>query len=398
MAAEQPRAERQSGAFLILYALAFAGGMTGYVPLLTLLLPQQIAGVAGPERVEWLAAATIAGALTASVANILFGWASDRSRTRRPWVAAGLACTIGAYALLHAARDYWEIIAAIILYQAALNMMLSPLTAWAADAVPDAQKGRLAGLMAAAPAIAAAAGVLATSSLVSGSAAQFATVCAVIAALVLPLLITNAARPVPVQGAPAPERRARRRADIGLVWVARLLVQIAHNVLFAFLLYYFQSLPKPTLSQADVAWLAGLTTAAALPIALLVGRASDRSGARSPFLAGAALAMSLGLLAMAFPIHGRAPAAGYVVFGCAFALFMALHSVFAMQLLPSPEHRGRDMGIFNLTNTFAAMMSPVLAVALVPSRGFQALLAMLAVLTAAAAAIMLMVRSDSDGA
>ena len=86
-----PVASRQRTRFLLLYALANAGGVAAYLPLLTLLLPTKMAGAAGDLRIEWLAAATFAGAVTASLANIAFGWASDLRGSRRSWVMVGLA-------------------------------------------------------------------------------------------------------------------------------------------------------------------------------------------------------------------------------------------------------------------------------------------------------------------
>jgi hypothetical protein len=47
-------------------------------------------------------------------------------------------------------------------------------------------------------------------------------------------------------------------------------------------------------------------------------------------------------------------------------------------VLPSPQHRGRDLGLFNLTNTVPSLIMPWLTVILVPTRGFTALFAVLA--------------------
>src|SRR3712207_238689 len=84
------RVAERGDRFLLLSALANAGGVVAYAPLLTLLLPAKIALLAGEARIEWLGAATLAGALAASVGNIAFGWASDVVGTRRQWASAGL--------------------------------------------------------------------------------------------------------------------------------------------------------------------------------------------------------------------------------------------------------------------------------------------------------------------
>lgn len=381
---------------LVLLALAQAGGMVAYLPLLTLLLPAKVAAMTGAARVEWLGAITLAGAVAASVANLGFGWASDIVGTRRAWAAGGLALTLVGYWGVHAAATPAALVVAVVGYQVALNMLLSPLAAWAADAVPDRRLGLLGGLFGAAPPVAALAGVVATLPGLPGPAARLAVTAVLVVLLVLPLLLWRA--PGYRDAAPPPTPRPRpARGDFALLWLARLLIQVAGSVLFGFLFFYFQSLPDP-LPQAGVARLSALSLLLALPVALAFGRLSDRLGPRKPFLlaAAATAALGLGLMATegAFPVI----AAGYALFGCGSAVFLALHSTFAMQFLPSPRHRGRDLGLFNLANTLPAIIAPLLAIWLVPRGDFGRLLGLLTGMVASAGVLVLLVRHDRQSA
>src|SRR3546814_11292410 len=72
----------RSWRFLALYALANAGGVAAFLPLLTLLLPLKVQAVAGDERLVTLTLCALAGAVTASISNIVFGTLSDRSFAR----------------------------------------------------------------------------------------------------------------------------------------------------------------------------------------------------------------------------------------------------------------------------------------------------------------------------
>lgn len=384
---------RQSTNFLLVYALAYAGGFVAYVPFLTILLPVKMAASAGDLKVEWLAAATLLGAVAASIANIAFGWASDRTRSRHPWILAGLVATIGAYALIHFALTPAAIVAAIVLWQVTLNMMLSPLAALAADHVPDAQKGVLGGLLGAGQPLGSVATIVVTLPGIEVEAVQFAVVCAMVAAMVLPIFLI---RPQPIAQEPpvSAELRSVRRRDLTLIWFARLFVQIACSVLFSFFLYYFQSLPGETVSVATVARTGGITMLAAVPLALILGRASDRIGARRPFLIAAALVMAAGLGVMGITTTLPVAIVGYALFGCASSIFLALQSVYTMQLLPSPARRGRDLGLFNLTNTLPSLLSPLLAVTLVSGRSFAMLMGTLALLVILSAILILLVRSE----
>src|SRR3546814_11291811 len=61
--AEAPR--RQSLGFLLLYALAWAGGAIAYVPFLAILLPARMSALVGASDVEYLGYVTFCGAVAA---------------------------------------------------------------------------------------------------------------------------------------------------------------------------------------------------------------------------------------------------------------------------------------------------------------------------------------------
>lgn len=374
---------RRPDRFLLLIALAHAGGVIAYVPYLLLLLPARMAVLAPAARVEWLGIATLAGAISASIANLAFGCASDHLGSRRRWAAAGLGGTVAGYALLHGAATPGTLVGAIIVYQVMLNMLLAPLTAWAADRVPDSRKGLLGGLFSAGQPIAMLAGVLVTLPLLPQPWLRMVAVIAMVVVLVLPVLAAfprhhGLASTTPQQTA-RPRARGTHR-DFALLCIARLLVQVACSTLFGFLLYYFLALPGPP-SEAAVARLSAVSMCIAFPVALAIGRLSDRIRRRKPFLIGAVVLAACGLALMAAGGGMAMAAAGYALFTCASNVFLSLQTGFAMQLLPSPIHRGRDLGLLNLANTVPAMIAPLLAIWLVPEHGFAPLFVILAGMT-----------------
>ncbi|HEX8554613.1 MAG TPA: MFS transporter [Sphingomonas sp.] len=365
----------QDGRFLLLFAFANAGGVVAYLPLLTLLLPAKVAMLAGEARVEWLSATTMAGAITASVANIGFGWLSDVMGTRRTWAGAGLFLTVASFATLHLAASPSELLMAVVLFQLSLNMLLAPLSAWGADRVPAHRLGLLGGLLAAGTPIGALAGVVATLPALGEEWMRLGAVGAFTVMLAFPLLLAR----LPAGAAhttPAGPPDSSARADFLLLLLARFLSQIAGAVLFGYLFYYFQSLPG-TPSGADVAQWSAASLTLAFPVALLFGRLSDRLRARKPFLVIAASGAALGLALMATRTELALAIGGYVLFGCANAVFLALLSGHAFRLLPSHGRRGRDLGVLNLGNTVPSVVAPLLAIGMVPGRGFGPLLAAL---------------------
>jgi MFS family permease len=385
----QPLGEQQSRQFLFLYALAVAGGAIAFVPFLTIVLPSHVTDFAGDRSLSLLAHIAFAGAIAASVANILFGWLSDVTGRRRPWIATGLLLACAMLVSVREMRDPAKLIAIIVAWQFCLNMMLAPLTAWAGDCVPDSQKGLLGGLMAFAPAMGALSGVLVTWKRLVIAEHRLIWVAGLTMICVMPVLLFGRPRPVVLQ-TPVPSQSRAAFSIGGLaskMWLARLLVQIAEASLFAFLLLWFRSI-DPAFAENRVAGIFTAVLSAAVLFALLFGYWSDKHGKPiQPLVLSAAIA-ALGLGVMAASTGLVTALLGYVVFGLSSSIFLALHSSQTLRVLPNPDWRGRDLGIFNLTNTVPSLIMPWLTLALVPVYGFGALFTVLALLALAAAALL----------
>jgi MFS family permease len=171
------------------------------------------------------------------------------------------------------------------------------------------------------------------------------------------------------------------------MWSARMAVQIAEATLFAYLLFWLRSL-APAIGENQAARLFSVIMVLSIPVALAAGRWSDRVDRPIVPLAVSALVSAAGLIGMALARDLGWAMAAYGLFGLASAVFLSLHSSQTLRILPRPARRGRDLGLFNLTNTVPSLIMPWLAITLVPLFGFQALFAILAVL-ALGAGIML---------
>lgn len=394
-----PEAEHRAATdrFVLFYALAWAGGAIGYTPLLTILLPMRVADLAGKQAgVDWLAYIALAGAIAASLGGIGFGYLSDVTRNRRGWIAAGLILSCLLLVLIGQMTSLAGLIASIVCWQLALNMMLGPLAAWAGDVVPDRRKGMLGGLMAFAPGMGALFGAVVTQPGLAAHDVRIWLVAALVAICVLPVLLM---RPPPrldpprrledepaEQGNPAPSRRS----PAVRMWLARLFVQVAEASMFAYLLFWLLSL-DPGVSDNQTARLFSAILLVSAPVALAVGRWSDRRDRPIAPLQVCAVVSAVGLVGMALAADLASAMLAYGLFGLASAVFLALHSAQTLRILPRPERRGRDLGLFNLANTFPSLIMPWLAVTLVPAFGFQGLFVTLAALAGAAALLLVTV-------
>ncbi|WP_338242910.1 MFS transporter [Aurantiacibacter hainanensis] len=383
--------QRQSLRFMLLYALAAAGGAMAYVPFLTILLPVRVEAMAAGEDVTWLAYCAFAGAVAASLSNIAFGWLSDRTRNRGGWIATGLLLSCTLLVAMAKADGLAMLLFLLVVWQCALNMMLAPLAALAGDFVPDRQKGFLGGLLAFSPALGAASGALVTIPGLAEPDTRLTIVAILVALCVLPVLLFARPRPFPELMEPAPrlegERDPRPRALVVRMWLARLLVQIAEAALFAYLYIWLRSISSD-IGDDDAAQVFTVVLFVAVPATMLVGRWADRNN--RPILP---LAVCAGLTGVALVLMAAAPSLplammAYGLFGLVASIFLALHSAQTLRVLPRPQHRGRDLGLFNLTNTVPSLVMPGLTLAMVPLFGFSGLFLVLAALVTLAAILL----------
>ena len=133
------------------------------------------------------------------------------------------------------------------------------------------------------------------------------------------------------------------------MWIARLLVQVSEAALFAFLFFWFRAI-DPAMTDARVAQIFGLILLCAVPLAMTAGRWADRHDRPFAPLTLCAGGAALGLLAMAAAPGLEVALTGYVLFGLSASVFLSLHSAQTLRVLPRARHRGRDLGVFNLTN------------------------------------------------
>ena len=388
----------QRARFLLLYALAWAGGSAAYIPFLTILLPVRVTAIAGSgQDVVWLSTIAFFGAIAASIGHIGFGYLSDVTRNRRGWIGLGLILSCGLLLAVRQTTSLTHLVVLVLIWQLGLNMMLAPLAAWAADCVPNSQKGLLGGLLAFAPGIGALVGACVTIPGLATPDGRLGLVALVVAGCVLPLLILGAPRTdnppglQPPSPAPAPGRAGDgpldRKGAALRMWLARLLVQVAEAALFSFLYVWFRGI-DPAISDNLTARLFSVVLVLSAPITLLTGRWADRHRRPLTPLIICTLVAPVGLVCMALS-HTLAQAiASYAVFGFSTSIFLALHSAQTLRTLPNSNRRGRDLGLFNLTNTMPSLIMPWFTLALVPYFGFSGLFLLFAALAVLAALLL----------
>lgn len=362
-----------SAGFIAALTLAYVGAFVAFVPLLTLLVPLQAQILAPADKVGLLSLVALWGALTASVANMAVGWASDRTRhplgRRRPWILAGLLGVILAYGLIAAAATPVALILGVAAFQLAFNTMFAPLVAVLADRVPDRQKGRVAAFLGLGAPMGAASGVLVTAPILAGAPARLAVLGVLVTLCLLPFLLACREGPTPASTARSPLARPPLSVDFGLAWLSRFCLQTAASVVNAYMLFYLadharyaEQFPGSTV-ESGLARLIALSTALVLAAGFLGGQLSDRLDRRKGFILSAAALMASGLTVFAVWPGWPGPLVGYALYGVGFGLYTTVDAALVAQVLPSPRDAARDLGVMNLTNTLPTVLAPLLALA-----------------------------------
>ncbi len=370
--------------FIIFYALAWAGGTVAYTPFITILLPAKISSIIGLEHgIVWTAYIAFFGAIAASIGAITFGYLSDITRNRHIWIYCGLFLSCILLISTNYVHTLFSLVAIIILWQLALNMFLAPLAAFAADNIPDEQKGTLGGLLAFAPAIGALSGSVATYPGLASASGRIILVCAIVFALVMPIMIISRSIATKSINTASENGSAslNRRSIAMRMWFARLAIQISEAALFTYLYFWLRTI-DPSASDSQTARVFTFTMVLSAPIALIVGSWADKHGRPILPLSICAAISSISLLSMSISHTAFFAIVSYGFFGVSSSVFLALHTAQTLSVLPRADRRGRDLGIFNLTNTLPSIILPIITLVLVPKFGFVSLFVFLSILAA----------------
>lgn len=367
--------------FIAAFTFAQIGAFISFMPLFQVLLPLKAAALDPAQKAVVLSQTAFWGALAASIANLLAGAISDRTTSRfgrrRPWLLIGLCGTLAAYVAIMQADERAELIAGVVGFQLAFNMMFAALLALLPDRVPDFQKGRVAAFLSLGHPLGAVAGAVLVGGLLVSEGSRYLAISVVLVLAIAPFALGLKDPPLRPEAA---ERFSvagflkglwvdpRRHPDFALAWVSRFMVLVAITLTQCYMLYYLQdALDYPTLfpgrrAEQGLALLTTVATVANIGSALLFGMISDRAGRRKLFAAGSALTLAGAMLTFSMVPGWPVVLAGFVVFGCGAGCYYAVDMALVAQVLPSQGDAGKDLGVVNLANTLPQALAPVLAV------------------------------------
>ncbi|MEU1707584.1 MFS transporter [Streptomyces sp. NPDC005706] len=385
----------------------FLAHFSWLLPMLTslTLLQALLAQVDARTKVAHYATLTIIGGAAATLANVVFGALSDRTRSRygrrNPWILGGglaAAAWVSAMSFVH---DFTALVALWLGFQISLNAFLGPLIAVLPDRVRPADLGKISSWVGA--------GQLLAQSLSGVIAGLFLAVPAlglrwvpwILAAGAVLVFFLAPDRPnkheprgVFFSAALVKCLLPPRDADFAWALVGRFFALLS---LFVVLLYQLYTLTDylglSTSAAAKVIATGGIVTAVASGTGnVVVGPLSDWLRRRKVIVIAAALLMGAAAVPLAVSPSLWAFYGFAVLGGLGYGAYSAVDQALMAEVLPNEDHRAKDLGILNLANTAPQIAAPLIALAVLPAFGFPGLFTLAAVSAMAGALCIKLIR------
>ena len=385
------------------------------VQILLFVSPGQVGNAQQAVLLGWL---SVLGGVVSLFLPPLVGALSDRTvgtlGRRRPYVILGTVIELLGAWILATPHNLGFLLAGLLIFEAGNNVCTAGYQGMLPDLVPEAQRGEASGYMglmtilgnAASFGLAAVVlGAVSTNTLSSGTMGVIRSGMAlyyISSGLVLGLgaLITvlwvretryesygdvllGRGRFVSREPVKPAEERIHdwfalwltpwQKRDFTLVFLTRTSVMLGISVFMTFIAYYFASVAQVTNFVQETAALAVLALGGAASSAFLLGIVSDRLRyrlGRVPLVCAATTCMSLAALAfVVFPAGVPLWPMG-VLFGVGLGAYFSVDWALAVDVLPSSDNVGKDMGIWSIATTLPAIIAPFVGAVVLSIAGF----------------------------
>jgi len=351
------------------FALSFL-----WAGMITIVIQTMVEEMAGARKDLVLGWALGAGALVSTVAVLVAGAFSDRSRSpmgrRRPFIVAGTLCAVPPLLWLGHVRSLPALFAAFCLVQWWVNLGTSPYQALVPDLVPKARQGAASAYLGMGSLLGQMGGLVLCSALIGqpgGRVTIMRVLAAVlVAAMAYTVLRIREERPdaSPPRLSPAGAMREAFRVspraypDFFRLIASRFFVNLGFYTASTFLLYYVSDTLQVPDPERAVTALFLVSTVAALAGNFPAGMLSDRMSKKSVLYVSAALTAA-GV--MVFLLTGSMTVAlgAAVLFGAGFGAFAAVDWALATNLLPERDE-AKYMGVWHIAFNAPQVIAPLI--------------------------------------
>ena len=364
----------------------------GFAMVSQVLLPQRIKDMGATNPTAVLGTMTAVGSIVALVANIVIGALSDLTKSkfgkRTPWLFWGAWFTLAFYLLMGNIGVIAGLTVTLWLSKIGFNMMNSPIYSTVSDRVPEQYRGTISSAIGFGNTLGLAIGAFVGAYFVNSVRMGFtiAALCmfgsAMLFLLIIPREPGNKEEQTelkegsvwkhvlysftpPVKGA----------SDFWKAFCCRTFLLLGIQMLSGYWLYICQDyVGLERNAAAHVVSMIAVFQMAASIVAMVVGPLSDRIHRRKPMVV---LAACLAIVGFVFPIVMR-DITGMYLAACFVALgngiFMSIDQALNVDVLPSKENAGKDLGFINAATTAGQSAGMALTSAIVTATGTYTLI------------------------
>lgn len=381
LAEAHPVRKRVSRLFLFTYTVAnFGLSLATLMPaLFTLAYKMQI--IAPESKAASLGIVISIGAVVTFISTPVVGVLSDRTTSkfgrRRPWMVVGIVAVAAGSTLIAVAASVGLVIIGWCLVTFGLASLQAAIGPVIAEQVPDEQRGKAGALTGVAIQLAGVAGSLVGALLIDNMLLMFLLPAIILAVVSVAYFLVIPDRPaVYPEGAPRPSIgkslamlvfNPLKHRDFSLVWIGKLLFQMAMAILSTYQLYFVMERLGFTPEEAgtQLAAVGGIGILVTTGMAVLGGVISDRLRRRKPFIYAVAALAATGFVLLAFTSSLPLYIAGSLFILAAAGIFGSVDLALVADVLPDKQDgAGRWMGIYHTSTSIANATTPILAAVL----------------------------------
>lgn len=374
------------------------------------LLPQRFTelGIGVPEVI--LGTMNSVGCVFALIANIVFGAMSDITRSRfgkrTPWIVCGGFITAAGYLLAANSAALAGIVAGWSIVQVGVNMMIAPAVAVLSDRIPESTRGTFSAFYGGAQIVGQSAGTFMGAQFIKHMGAGFLTgavlfaITGIIAVLVWPRERSSkndevAAKTLSIsdilRSFILPTRNCR---DFYLALVGRLLLMVGWSMVATYQLYILQKYVGLSVDESGtvISTMSVISMIVLIVTSMISGPISDRLHRRKIIVAVGSVIIAIGI---AIPIM-MPTALGMMLYagvaGTGYGIYIAVDQALNVDVLPSQEEAGKDLGILNLANTVGQVLAPVIVGGVVATSSYATIFPIAIVCVLVGAVVIMLIR------
>lgn len=373
------------------------------------LLPERFngLGIGQPETI--LATMNSVGCIFALVANLVFGALSDHCHSRfgkrTPFIlVGGFICGI-AFWMTSTATTLMGIVAWWCVLQVGLNCALAPATAVLSDRIPLNRRGTISAFYGAGVMAGVSLGTIIGSTFITNPLPGFVigTVCWFLTGTLAVIIWPREKSAAAAEGEEVekfsigmilkmfvpPTKNCR---DFYMALVGRLMLMFGWYCIAGYQLYIIEKYIGLEATEAGVvlSTMSLITMVVSLVSSIASGAISDKIGQRKPVILIATVLICAGI-AMPWVFKSIWSMYAYALIGgLGYGIYSSVDQALNVDVLPSKENAGRDLGILNIANTAGQIVGPLVTSSIVVATGAYTLAFPVAVVLVAAGMIFIM--------